>query len=76
VQVVKMVVASAVNEQGDEVYPRNWNHEFIDMPVVEKDKQNTPSFSSEVMTGLAKWKKKRERTIFILRGAVVRGAWY
>jgi integrase len=70
VQVVKMVVASAVNEQGEKVYPRNWNHEFIDMPIVEKDKQNTPSFSSEVMTGLAKWKKKRERTIFILCGAV------
>ena len=70
VQVVKMVVASAVNEQGEEIYPRKWNHEFIDMPVVEKDKQNTPSFSSEVMTGLAKWKKKRERTIFILCGAV------
>src|SRR5436853_5492317 len=25
VQIVKMVVASAVNEQGDELYPRKWN---------------------------------------------------
>ena len=31
VQVVKMVVASAVNEQGEEIYPRKWNHEFIDL---------------------------------------------
>ena len=34
--------------------------------MVEKDKQNTPSFSAEVMTGLARWKKPRERLIFIL----------
>lgn len=67
--VVKMVVASAVDEQGEEIYPRKWNAEFIDLPVVEKEKQNTPSFSSEVMTGLARWKKQRERMIFILSGA-------
>jgi hypothetical protein len=58
-QVVKMVVASAVNDEGEEIYPRKWNHEFIDMPVVEGERQNTPTFSSEVMTGLASWKKKR-----------------
>jgi hypothetical protein len=69
VPVVKMVVASAVDEQGEEIYPRKWNHEFIDLPVVEKDKQNTPSFSSEVMTGLARWKKRREGMIFVLCGA-------
>ena len=36
---------------------------------VEEEKQNTPTFSSEVMTGLASWKKKREQMIFILCGA-------
>ena len=69
VPVVKMVVSSAVDEQGEQVYPRRWNHEFIDLPVLQKDKQNTPSFSAEVMTGLARWKKPRERMIFILCGA-------
>jgi integrase len=68
-QVVKMVVASAVDEEGEEIYPRKWNHQFIDMPVVEKAKQNTPSFSPEIMSGLAAWKKKRERMVFILCGA-------
>jgi hypothetical protein len=38
IPVVKMVVASAVDEQGEEIHPRKWNHEFIDRPVVEKDK--------------------------------------
>jgi integrase len=67
--VVKMVVASAVNGEGEEVYPRRWNHDFIDMPVVQKAKQNTPCFSTAVMSGLAGWKKERERMTFILCGA-------
>jgi integrase len=68
-QVVKMVVSSAVNREGEEIYPRKWNHEFLDMPIVEKAKQNTPCFSSEVISGLATWKKERERMVFILCGA-------
>lgn len=49
-QVVKSVVASAVNEEGEQLYPRKWNHEFIDMPVVDKSKQKTPHFASQVIS--------------------------
>lgn len=69
VGVVKQVVASAVNSEGEELYPRKWNPEFMDLPVVEKKKQNTPAFTPEVMTGLAKWKNGLVRMIFILCGA-------
>jgi hypothetical protein len=69
VQVVKMVVASVVDGEGEEIYPRNWNHVFIDMPVVDKTKQNTPGFSTEIMTGLAAWKYRRERVLFVVGGA-------
>jgi len=66
-QVVKMVVASAVNEQGEELYPRKWNHEFIDMPEVKKQDQKQPSYSGEVVTKiLAKTKKEKYRTLFAL----------
>ena len=68
-QVPKMVVASVVDRDGNQVYPRKWNHEFMDIPLVEKSKQNTPTFSAAVMTGLANWKKPRERMLFILCGA-------
>jgi integrase len=67
--VVKMVVASAVDKEGEEIYPRKWNHEFMDMPLVVRSKQNTPCFSPDVMSGLATWKKVRERMVFILCGA-------
>jgi integrase len=56
-QVVKAVVASAVNEEGEQVFPRKWNHEFIDMPIVQKSKQNTPHFTAEVVTGIIKSSK-------------------
>jgi hypothetical protein len=49
--------------------PRKWNHAFIDLPVVDKNKQNAPSISFEIMTGLAAWKNRRERVLFILCGA-------
>jgi integrase len=69
VQVVKAVVASAVDEEGEELYPRKWKPEFIDLPVVERSKQNTPSFSAEVMSGLAKWRFRQPQMLFILSGA-------
>jgi hypothetical protein len=50
-------VASAVNEEGEQVFPRKWNHEFIDMPIVQKSKQNTPHFTGEVVTGIIKSSK-------------------
>lgn len=41
-----MVVASAVDKEGEQIYPRKWNHDFIDLPVVEqaKQKNKTPKF--------------------------------
>jgi integrase len=51
-QVVKSVVASAVNEEGEQLFPRKWNHEFVDLPVVDRSKQNTPHFTGEVVAGI------------------------
>jgi hypothetical protein len=48
VQTLTTVVASAVNEDGEEIYPRKWNYEFADVPVVGN--QHTPMFSGENMT--------------------------
>jgi hypothetical protein len=31
-QVVKLVVASAVNNEGEQIYPRTCNHDFIGLP--------------------------------------------
>ena len=34
VTVVKFVVASAVDEEGDQIHPRVWSHEFMQLPLV------------------------------------------
>jgi integrase len=39
--IVKAVVASAIDENGEEKFPRKWNEEFIDAPVVKKQRQPT-----------------------------------
>ena len=67
VQVVKMVVASAVNENGERVHPRTWNHEFIDLPEVKNQRQ--PTFTTAVMEAIAGGSKGREQMLFVLLGA-------
>ena len=72
-QVVKSVVASAVNEEGEQIFPRKWNHEFVDMPVVEKSNQNTPHFTSEVIAGiLASSKGYKQMFCALLAGSGLR----
>jgi integrase len=38
---LRQIVASVVDANGDELFPRKWNSEFIDAPIVEKQKQPT-----------------------------------
>lgn len=37
--VVKAVVASAIDENGEEVFPRKWNEAYIDAPIVSHQNQ-------------------------------------
>jgi integrase len=48
--VVKLVKASAVDENGDELYSMKWIPEFIDAPVVDTRKQHTPSLTGAEIT--------------------------
>jgi integrase len=70
-QALKMVVASAQDEEGEELYPRKWNHRFADMPRVVKSEQNTPCFLPEFVTTLVTycWKEEWMRVLVILCAA-------
>lgn len=37
--VVKQMFATATDGEGDSLYPRKWNHEFIDLPTIGRQKQ-------------------------------------
>jgi integrase len=42
-RVLKMVVASALNSEGDELYPRKWNSDFVGMPIIDPTTQRRPT---------------------------------
>jgi integrase len=49
-QVAKMVVGSALDEQGEEIHPRKWNHSFMDLPEVKN--QRTPTFTADEVVSI------------------------
>src|SRR5439155_12825226 len=63
VQVVKLWVASAVNDEGEHVYPRTWNHDFIQLPVVRKDKQHRPTVTDADLKEILLNTKKRKYVV-------------
>jgi integrase len=70
VQVAKLVVASAVNDEGEQVYPRTWNHDFIQLPVVRKDKQHRPTVTdADLKEILSNTKKQKHVMLFSLLAA-------
>jgi integrase len=66
VQVVKLVVASAVNENGDQIYPRKWNADFVGIPLVDKTKQHRPTLTQTELEEVLTSVKDRYRVLFAL----------
>jgi hypothetical protein len=51
VSLVKQIVASATDENGNQIHPRTWNHRFIDAPQVDTAAQKTPITPSGTLSG-------------------------
>jgi integrase len=62
--VVKSVVASVRNEQGNSTYNVKWNAEYMDVPVVED--QNTPSFTATEIEAILSLAKGQDYVIYAL----------
>lgn len=41
--IVKGVISSAMDDNGNELYPRTWNNDFIDLPIVSPRDQKAPT---------------------------------
>jgi integrase len=65
--VVKLVVASALDKNGEQLFPRKWNHEFIDLPVVGNQRQ--PVFTSEMVGKILRKAEGQDRVLFALLAA-------
>jgi integrase len=48
-KVAKMVVASAVSSEGDQLYPRKWNHDFIGIPILRREEQHRPTITEAAL---------------------------
>jgi hypothetical protein len=70
-QIAAMVISSRVNEDGDQIYPRNWKKMGLIIPKLIKKKQRRPCYTFEVMNHLANSLgiKPKMRMRFILCGA-------
>jgi hypothetical protein len=62
--IVKAVVASAINDKGEQLFPRTWNEEFIDAPLVRHQKQ--PSTDKNGMESILKKAAGRYRVLYAL----------
>ena len=58
---------SIVNENGERIHPRTWNHEFIDLPEVKNQRQ--PIFTADVVETIVANAEGKERMLFVLLGA-------
>lgn len=64
--VVKTVVASAVNEEGEQLYPRTWNDEFVGLPIVKKEEQQRQTVTADEVNKVITHSPQRERVLFAL----------
>ena len=65
-QVMKLVVASAVNENGDQIHPRVWNNDFAGIPIVDKTKQRRPTLTQTELEEILTSVKDRYRVLLAL----------
>ncbi len=65
-QVVRSVVASAVSSEGEQLYPRTWNFQFIGLPIVDERKQNKPFLTGPEIEQILGRAKPRYKALFAL----------
>jgi integrase len=66
VTVVKFIVASAVDEEGDQIHPRVWNYEFMQLPLVVREKQNRPTITEAEISAMLTALKGRDAVLVAL----------
>jgi hypothetical protein len=64
VNITKAVVASAIDENGEQKFPRKWNSEFIDAPLI--DQQRQPTSSSEGISDITLFAIGQYRMLYAL----------
>ena len=61
---VKLIVASAKSKEGEPLFSRKWDSEFIDLPIVRNQRQ--PKFSIETMSAIVQNATGQYRVLYAL----------
>jgi hypothetical protein len=64
---MKLVVASAVDDNGDQIHPRKWNSEFMQLPIVDREQQKRQTVSELVCLASLKDKTRKVSQILTAR---------
>jgi integrase len=64
VGLVKLVVASAIDENGEPLFPRKWNTNYLDLPVISMQRQ--PAFTVEAMSSIVQGATGQEKMLYAL----------
>ncbi len=64
VGLVKLIVASALDRNGEQLFPRKWNHDFMDLPIIEN--QHQPTFTAETMSSIVQNADGQEQVLYAL----------
>ena len=68
---VKLVISSALDEQGNELYPRTWNNDFIDLPVIQGQKAPVATVAG-IQKALGEAKGQDRALVALLAGTGLR----
>jgi integrase len=71
VVILKKIRKSAVNSEGDQLYPATWNADMIDAPAVDNDKQPTVS-AQQAQDAISKADTSRKALYALLAGTGLR----
>jgi integrase len=67
--VVKLTVASDIDDDGNQLNPRKWNSRYIDAPAVNSKEQHKPSFTGDEVTRIAAAATGRLQMLCVLLAA-------
>jgi integrase len=68
-KLIKPIVASARTDKGDQIYPRQWDPEFADLPTIEKGSQYRPTITTSQIESTLLLLSARERVLVGLLAA-------
>jgi len=64
ISVVKQIVSSAVDENGNQLFPRKWNNGFLDLPIIRN--QDTPIVSVKALEKALNRVNRQDKVLYVL----------